>query len=165
MQRLQFFLEHEIVNDSLIKYNCLSCNKNYSKKIDEKFRKQFKNTLKFSNNDINKFILLLRKCAYPFEYMDDRKRFNETLSPRKEDFYSNLNMENIKDSNHNHAKRVCKDFEIKNLGEYHDLYLQSDTLLLADVFENFRKMCLEIYGVDPAKLFSAPGIAWQVALK
>ena len=77
--------------------------------------------------------------------MDDRKRFNETLSPRKEDFYSNLNMENIKDSNHNHAKRVCKDFQIKNLGEYHDLYLQSDTLLLADVFENFRKMCLEIY--------------------
>ena len=97
--------------------------------------------------------------------MDDMKRFNETLSPRKEDFYSNLNMENIKDSNHNHAKRVCKDFQIKNLGEYHDLYLQSDTLLLADVFENFRKMCLEIYGVDPAKLFSAPGIAWQVALK
>ena len=64
-----------------------------------------------------------------------------------------------------HAKRVCKDFEIKNLGEYHDLYLKSDTLLLADVFENFSKMCLNIYQLDPAKFLSAPGLAWQAALK
>ena len=63
------------------------------------------------------------------------------------------------------GKRVCKDFEIKNVGEYHDLYLKSDTLLLADVFENFRKMCLKIYQLDPAKFFSAPGLAWQAALK
>ena len=116
----------------MIKYNCLSCNKNYSNKIDEKSRKQFKNTFKFSNNDINKFIWLLRKVVYPYEYMDDWKKFNETLSPGKEDFYSNLNLENIKDSNYNHAKRVCKGFEIINLSEYHDLYLKSDTLLLAD---------------------------------
>ena len=63
------------------------------------------------------------------------------------------------------GKRVCKDFEIKNVGEYHDLYLKSDTLLLADVFENFRKMCLKIYQLDPAKFFSATGLAWQAALK
>ena len=62
-------------------------------------------------------------------------------------------------------KRVFKDFEIKNLGEYHDLYLKSDTLLLADVFENFSKMCLNIYQLDPAKFLSAPGLAWQAALK
>ena len=62
-------------------------------------------------------------------------------------------------------KRVFKDFEIKNLGEYHELYLKSDTLLLADVFENFSKMCLNIYQLDPAKFLSAPGLAWQAALK
>ena len=85
--------------------------------------------------------------------------------PEKEEFYSNLNMEDITDADYMHAKRVCKDFEIKNLGEYHDLYLKSDTLLLADVFENFRKMCLKIYHLDPVKFLSAPGLAWQAALK
>ena len=64
-----------------------------------------------------------------------------------------------------HVKRVCKDFEIKNLGEYHDLYLKIYTLLLADFFENFRKMCLKIYHLDPGKFLSAPGLAWQGALK
>ena len=64
-----------------------------------------------------------------------------------------------------HTKRVCKDFEIKNLGEYHDLYVQSNTLLLADVFENFQNMCYEIYELDPAKFLSAPGLAWRAAVK
>ena len=64
-----------------------------------------------------------------------------------------------------HPKRTCKYFKIKHLGEYHDLYLKSDTLLLADVFENFRKMCLRIYHLDPVKFFSAPGLAWQAAFK
>ena len=73
--------------------------------------------------------------------MDEWENFNETLLPKKERFYSNLNMEDIKDSDWNHAKRVCKDFEIKNLGEYHDLYLESDVLLMTNVFEYFTKMC------------------------
>ena len=64
-----------------------------------------------------------------------------------------------------HAKRVCKDFEIKYLGEYYDLYLTSDTLLLADVFKNFRKICLKVYHLDPVKFLSAPGLALQAALK
>ena len=62
-----------------------------------------------------------------------------------------------------HGKRVCKDFEIKSLGKYHDLYLKSDTLLLADVFENCKKLCLKIYQLDPAKFLSTPGLAWQAA--
>ena len=69
-------------------------------------------------------------------------------------------MEDITDADYVHAKRFCKNFEIKNLGEYHDLYVQGDTLLLADVFENFGNMCLEIYGLDSAKFLSAPGLAW-----
>ena len=107
----------------------------------------------------------MQKGVYPYEYMDDWEKFNETSLPEKEDFYSHLNMEDITDADYAHAKRVCKDFEIKNLGEYHDLYVQSNTLLLADVFENFRNMCLEIYEFDPAKFLSARGFAWQAALK
>ena len=79
---------------------------------------------------------------------------------KREEFYSNLNMEDITDSDYMHAKRVWKDFEIKNLGKYHDLYLKSDTLLLADVFKNFRKTCFKIYHLDAVKNFSAPGLAW-----
>ena len=74
-------------------------------------------------------------------------------------------MEDITDADYVHAKKVCKDFEIKILREYHDLYVQSNTSLLADVFENFRNMCLKIYEPDLAKYFSAPGLAWQAALK
>ena len=69
-------------------------------------------------------------------------------------------MQDIADADFAHAKRVCKDFKIKHLGEYHDLYVQGDTLLLADVFENFRNMSLEIYELDPAKFLSAPGLTW-----
>ena len=96
--------------------------------------------------------------------MDDWERFSETTLPEKEEFYSNLSMEEITDADYVHGKRVCKYFEIKNLGEYHDLYLKSDTLLLVHVFENFRN-CLNIYQLDPAKFLSVPGLAWQVALK
>ena len=97
--------------------------------------------------------------------MDDSEKFSETTLPEREEFYSNLNLEETTDADYMHGKRVCKDFEIKNFGEYHDLYLKSDTLILPDVFENFRKMCLKIYQLDPAKFLSAPGLAWQAALK
>ena len=112
-------------------------------------------------------ISLFYYCEKVFilEYIDDWEKFNKTSLPEKEDCYSHLNMKDITDADYAHAKRVCKDFEIKNLGKYHDLYVQSDTLLLADVFENFRNMCLEIYELDPAKFLLAPGLAWQAALK
>ena len=85
--------------------------------------------------------------------------------PEKEESCSSLNMEDIRDADYMHTKRVCKNFGIKNLGEYHDLYLKSDTFLLADVFEIYRKMCLKIYHLDPVKSISAPALAWQTALK
>ena len=85
--------------------------------------------------------------------------------PDKEAFYSNLNMEDITDVDYKHAKRVFKNLSNKNLGDYHDLYVQSDILLLADVFENFRNMCNKIYELDPAHFLSPPGLAWQACLK
>ena len=97
----------------MIEYKCLSCNQDYSNKIDEELKKGFKNTFKFSDNDIIKFILLLRRGVYLYDYMDDWEKFNETILPEKQEFYCNLNMEDITDADYMHAKRVCKDFEIK----------------------------------------------------
>ena len=108
---------------------------------------------------------MLRKGVYPYEYMDNWERFNETLLPSKESFYSNLNMENIDDIDYRHGNNVFRIFKLKNLGEYHDLYVQSDTLLLADVFENFRNTCLKVYELDPAHFLSLPGLAWPACLK
>ena len=109
--------------------------------------------------------MLLRKGVYPYEYMDSWEIFNETLLPDKETFYSNLHMENITDIDYRHANSVFKKFKLENLGEYHDLYVQSDTLLLADVFENSRNICIKVYEIDPAHLLLAPGSAWQGCLK
>ena len=97
--------------------------------------------------------------------MDNWERFNEMSLPSKESFYSNLNMENIDDIDYRHGNNVFKRFKLKNLGEYHDLYVQSDTLLLADVFENFRNKCLKVYELDPAHFLSLPGLALQGCLK
>ena len=135
------------------------------KKLIEGLIKKFSSVYQFCNNDLNKFILLLWKGVYPYEYKDSWEKFDETTLPPKEAFYSNLNLEDISDEDYAHAQKVWDAFEIKNLGEYHDLYVQSDTLLLADVFENFRNMCLEIYGLDPLYFLSAPGLAWQACLK
>ena len=104
--------------------------------------------------------MLLRKGGYPYEYKDNWEKFNEAIFPETEEFYSNLNMEDITDVDYIHAKRVYKDFEIKNLGDYHDLYLKNDTLLLGDIFENSRKMFLKIYHLHPAKFLSAPSLEW-----
>ena len=109
--------------------------------------------------------MLLRKGVYPYEYMDSWERFDGTSLPDKEAFYSSLNTEDITDVDYRHAKRVFKNLNNKNLGDYHDLYVQSDTLLFKDVFENFRNKFIEIYELDPAHFLSAPGLAWQVCLK
>ena len=80
------------------------------------------------------------KDVYPCEFMDDWKKFNETSLTEKEDFYSHLNMEDFTDVDYIHAKRVSRNFKVKKLGEYHELYVQSNTLLLANAFENFQNM-------------------------
>ena len=97
--------------------------------------------------------------------MDEWDKFNEKELPSKGSFYSNLTMEDISDTDYVHASNVFKKFDIKNLGEYHDLYVRSDTLLLADVFENFRNACMKNYELDPAHFVSLPGLAWQACLK
>ena len=119
-----------------LNYKCKECKKSYTKLTNESI-KNFPTLYKFCNGDLNKFFLLLRKGIYPYEYMDSWERFNENTIPPKEAFYSKLNLEGISDADYEHVKKVWEAFEIKNLGEYHDLYVQCDILLLADVFENF----------------------------
>ena len=91
--------------------------------------------------------------------MDDWKKSSETLLPEKGDFYSHLNIEDITDANYVHVKRVCKDFKLKNLGDYYDLFVQDNIFLLDDVLENFWNMWLQIYELDPAHFLSAPRLA------
>ena len=109
--------------------------------------------------------MLLRKGVYPYEYIDSWEKFNETALPAKEAFYSNFNIEDISNEDYAHAQKVWDVFKINNLGDYHDLYVQNDTLLLEDVYENFRNMCLEKYELDPTYFVSALGLAWQACLK
>ena len=151
-------------NEKLI-LECYNCKQRYRNKFNKELIKRFASTYEFSNNDLNKFALLLRKGIYPYEYADTFERFSEISLSSKEDFYSNLNMEDVSDIDYRHANNVFKVFKLENLGNYHDLYVQSDTLLLADVFNNFRDMCIKEYKLDPAHFLSLPGLAWQACLK
>ena len=144
--------------------NCKRCRKKHSKPINGLIKK-FPNTYEFCNNDVNKFILLLRKWVYACEYMDSWERFNETTLPNKKAFYSELYLEDITDKDYIHAQKVFGELKLKNLSDYHDLYVQSDTLLFAEVYESFRNKCTEIYELDPPHFFSAPGLTWQACLK
>ena len=145
----------DLLSQSIDKVSLIDKKISYAKLI-----KKFPSTYQLCNKDINKFALLLRKGVYPYEYMDSWKRFKEESLPDKEYFYSKLNNEHITDEDYAHAQKVWNSFKMKNLEEYHDLYVQSDTALLADVFENFRDKCIEIYELDPAHFLACPGLAW-----
>ena len=153
------------IKDEQLSFRCFRCKKNYEKNFSKELIQRFANIYEFCNEDPNKFILLLRKGVYPYEYMDNWQRFDETSLPDKEAFYSNVNMEHITDVDYRHGKTVFEYLISKNLGDYRDLYVQNDALLLADVFENFRNTCIKVYELDPAHLLSAPGLAWQACLK
>ena len=112
-----------------------------------------------------KLSLVKRKGVYPYEYMNSLERFKENKLPPKEAFYSKLMGEGISNEYYEHAKKVWEVFDMKTLQDYHDLYNVTDVLLLADVFENFRKICLNNYKLDPAHYFTAPGLAWDACLK
>ena len=146
-------------------FKCFNCKRKHLNEFNKNLIKKFKNTYKFFSGDIDKFMLLLRKGIYSYEYMDAWNRFNEEKLPEKSDFYSSLNMEEVLEIDYRHANKVFNKFNIKNLGEYHDLYVQTDTLLSADVFGNFRDLCMKNYELDPACFLSLPGLAFQACLK
>ena len=108
--------------------------------------------------------LMSQKGVYPYDFMDSFEKFNQTELPTKNQFYSILNDQHITDDEYDHAKKVWKTFKIKTMSEYHDLYLASDVLLLTNVFENFRKTCMQYYKLDLSHYFTSPGLSWDAML-
>ena len=133
--------------------------------LDSLVRATPKESLKITSTISNGSDLLYKKGIYPYEYMDSWEIFRETSLPDKQMFYSKLNDEHITEDEYAHAQKVWETFECKTLGDYHDLYVKTDFALLADVFENFRKLCLEQYGLDPTHYFTSPGLSWDALLK
>ena len=132
-----------------LKYNrlnhkCKECNETSAKSVNDLIEK-FPKIYQFCNGNLNKFVLLLRKGVYPYEYMDSWERFNEISLPPKKSFFSELNLEDISNKDYLHAQKVWDVF--------------------SDVFEKFRDTCIEICGLDPSNFLSAPGLAWQACLK
>ena len=112
-----------------------------------------------------KLDLISQKGVYPYDFMDSFEKLNKTELPAKEDSYSILNNEYITGKQYEHAQNVSNTFKLKSMGEYHDLYLKTDVLLLVDVFENFRKTCIQYYKLDPCHYFTSPGLSWDAMLK
>ena len=119
----------------------------------------------FEDYSEKQYELLIRKGVYPYEYVPSWDNFEETKLYPKEDFYSKLNMSDIRDENYEHAQQIWKGFDMKNFGECHDLYLKTDVILLSNMSETFKNTCLKHYSLDPAHFYTSPGLAWQACLK
>ena len=125
-------------------------------------KEELKETVKFFGDRSE---LVMKKGVYPYEFMDGFEKFEKRQLPRKTSFFSRLNQEKVTDENYQRAQKIWEEFSIKNMGEFHDLYLKTDVLLLADVMESFRKLCEKHYELDPAHFFTTPGLAWDAMLK
>ena len=119
----------------------------------------------FAYIDAEDFALVTRKGVFPYEYVDDANKLNDTRLPPRESFFSSLTDEIVSESEYEHATNVWERFGIRTLGEYSDLYLKTDVLLLADVFEQFRNTCMDSYGLDPAHYYTLPGYTWDAMLR
>ena len=113
----------------------------------------------------DKFQLMIRKGVFYYDYWDGPDKANENQLLSRESFYSRLKEENITEDDYAHAQKVWVEFELQSLGEYHDLYLKTDVLILADNFEKFRTVCMKHYCLDACHYFSSPGLAWDAMLK
>ena len=158
----------ELINisgDYIASLGCERCKTKKTNVLDEVvLKKDFNHTSRFWVCD-QKFHLMIRKGVYPYEYMDDWKKFEETSLPPKDAFCRRLSMRGISDQDYEHAQQVWNIMEKKTLGCFHDIYLKTDVLLLADVFEAFRNTCLKNYKLDPAHFYTTPGLSWQTLLK
>ena len=153
---------------------------------DKTFKIVFKDSLKFMSSSLGALVnnlptdgfkniskyytpeqveLIKQKGFYPYEFMDSIEKFNNTKLPPREAFYSKLTERGITEKDYKHAWNVWNTFKMKTFKDYHELYNETDVLLLADVFENFRDLCLKIYGLDPVYYYTAPGLAWDACLK
>ena len=148
---------------------------------DKFFKIVFKDSLKFMSSSLEALVNNLPKDAFKIlekilytrtsgiiktnEYMDSIEKFKEDKPPQQKVFFSKLTGKGISNKNYKHVLNVWITFNMETFKDYHELYNDSDVLLLADVFENFRDLCLKIYGLDPVHYFTAPGLAWDACLK
>ncbi|GFU01580.1 uncharacterized protein NPIL_134211 [Nephila pilipes] len=123
---------------------------------------QFRNVRSFISDDK---VSLMRKGCFPYDYVSDVEKLNDICLPLKEKFYSRLNDEDITDDDYQHAKHMWNAFNIKSLGDYSDFYVKTNVLLLSNIFENFRSVCMKAYNLDPVWYYTAPGLSWDSMLK
>ncbi len=109
--------------------------------------------------------LLKRKGVFPYDFMSDFSKLSVRSLPSKEEFYNQLSDEHISDEDYDHARKVWESFGCKTMKDYHDLYLKTDVLLLADVMTEFRRVCKKVYGLDALHYYTSPGLAWDAMLK
>ena len=138
-----------------------------SSSLDKLVSNQPKEALKYASEEFTgkELSLMSQQGVYRYDFMDSFEKFDQMELPTKDQFYSVLNDQDIKNDEYDHAKKVWKTFKIKIMGKYHNLYLGSDVLLLTDVFENFRKTCMQYYKLDPCHYFTSPGLSWDAMLK
>ena len=153
------------VIDGFLIFTCVDSSKTYKKILMKIYQRDSKNTYQFCGGDLEKFGLVLQKGVWLYDYLDGWERFKKKLLPCKKKIYNNLATESIIDFCYKNAKRVSEASELENLSQYLDLYVQSDTLVLADVFGSFRNKCVDIYELDPAHFVSAPRLAYQASMK
>ena len=125
----------------------------------------FPNTFKFCRGSVEKFLFLLRKGVYPYEYIDNMSKFYEKELPTIDNFYSKLSFSGISKKDYAHGKKIWQFFKTKDLREYHDVYVRGDVAQSSDVFENFRSLSLKRYELDPSYFISTPGLAFEAMLK
>ena len=123
----------------------------------------FKHTKKYFQGQ--QLDLITEKGTYSYDYMNKFEKFEDKSLPPIEEFYSKLTDKKLDEEDYKHALNVWDKFNIKNMGEYHDIYMKSDVLMLADVFESFRDVCMKIYQLDPCHYYTAPGLPWDAMLK
>ena len=169
----------------------ISTDKNGKKKVEEKkyyLEMRFLDSMKFMRGSLDKLAktlgkdqfgiltdqmmveneslnLLKQKGIFPYDYMSDFAKLSATCLPPKDVFYSQLNKSGISDEDYEHAQKVWESFGCKTMRDYHDLYLKTDMLLLADIMTEFRRVCKDVYGLDPLHYYTAPGLAWDAMLK
>ena len=148
----------------MVRTRCYIC-KSRQDQLFSSITNRFPITFKLCRYNIKKFLLLLRKGVYPYEYLDNMEKFNQKELPPIDNFYSKLAFDDISTDDYKHAKRVWDLFKIKDLGGYHDPYVRADTAQLSDDFENFRSLCLKEYDLDSTYFVSTPGLAFEAMLK
>ena len=155
----------ENVKKHVESYPCLKCEncKKVGKECIKSNHKLLKNTSEVFKGKA--LYVMSRKGVYPYNYVDSHEKFEEKELPKREKFYNSLNNHPISEEDYKHAIKVFKGFKLKNIGEYHDLYLTSDVLLLSEVFENFRTIATKSYGLDPLHYISLPSYSWDAMLK